>query len=312
MNISLVLNQMIILVIMMIVGFIAHKIGILNPTSNKSISKLIINITCPALIFHSIFTGGRISDKSILGTVFISAFVFYIFMFVFAKAIVNVLRVKKHLKRSYEFMMAFGNISFMGIPVLRAVFPEQQSTAILFQAIFVIFYHLFIFTYGIWLIGKEGGKKVKFSAKSFLNAGTLSAIAAVILYFFDFTPPTIIVNSLDMIGSVTTPLSMILIGSSLASYSAFKILKTPSLYLFSFIKLLVIPMIVWGVTKFIIDDALLHGVITIMASVPVGSMTIMLSTEYGGNNEYISQGLFMSTVLSVVTIPLIAYVIFNF
>lgn len=312
MNISLVLNQMIILVVLMIVGFIAHKIGILNPTSNKSISKLIINITCPALIFHSIFTGGRISDKSILGTVFISAFVFYIFMFAFARIVVNILRVKKHLKRSYECMMAFGNISFMGIPVLRAVFPDQQSTAILFQAIFVIFYHLFIFTYGIWLLGKDSGKKVKFSAKSFLNAGTISAIAAVILYFFDFTPPTIVVNCLDMLGSVTTPLSMILIGSSLASYSALKILKTPSLYLFSFIKLLVIPMIVWLVTKFFIEDALLHGVITIMASVPVGSMTIMLSTEYGGNGEYISQGLFMTTVLSVVTIPLVSYVIFNF
>ncbi|MBR5773979.1 MAG: AEC family transporter [Clostridia bacterium] len=312
MNISLVLNQMIILVALMIVGFIAHKIGILNPTSNKSLSKLIINITCPALIFHSIFTGGRIGNKSILVTVFIAAFAFYIFMFAFSKAVVNVLRVKKHLKRSYECMMAFGNISFMGIPVLRAVFPDHQSVAILFQAIFVIFYHLFIFTYGIWLLGKDSGKRVKFSAKSFLNAGTLSAIAAVILYFFDFTPPAIVTNALDMLGSVTTPLSMILIGSSLASYSALKILKTPSLYLFSFIKLLVIPMIVWGVTRFFIDDALLHGVITIMASVPVGSMTIMLSTEYGGNNEYISQGLFMTTVLSVFTIPLISYVIFNF
>lgn len=312
MNISLVLNQMIILVALMVVGFVAHKIGILNPTSNKSISKLIINITCPALIFHSVFTGGRIGDKSILLTVFIAAFVFYIFMFVFAKAIVNAFRVKKHLKRSYECMMAFGNISFMGIPVLRAVFPDQQSTAILFQAVFVIFYHLFIFTYGIWLLGKDGGKKVRFSAKSFLNAGTLSAIAAIILYFFDFAPPGIVVNTLDMLGSVTTPLSMILIGSSLASYSALKILKTPSLYLFSIIKLLVIPMIVWGVTKLVIDDALLQGVITIMASVPVGSMTIMLSSEYGGNSEYISQGLFMTTVLSVFTIPLISYVIFNF
>lgn len=312
MDISLVLNQMIILVALMIVGFISHKIGILNPTSNKSLSKLIINITCPALIFHSIFTGGRIDDKSILLTVFIAAFVFYIFMFVFAKAVVNALRVRKNLKRSYECMMAFGNISFMGIPVLRAVFPDQQSTAILFQAVFVIFYHLFIFTYGIWLLGKDGGKRVKFSAKSFLNAGTLSAIAAIILYFFDFAPPAIVVNSLDMLGSVTTPLSMILIGSSLASYSALKILKTPSLYLFSIIKLLVIPMIVWGITKLVIDDALLHGVITIMASVPVGSMTIMLSSEYGGNSEYISQGLFMTTVLSVFTIPLISYVIFNF
>ena len=312
MDISLVLNQMIILVALMIVGFIAHKVGILNSASNKSISKLIINITCPALIFHSIFTGGRISDKSILGTVFIAAFIFYIFMFTFAKIVVNLLRVKKNLKRSYECMMAFGNISFMGIPVLRAVFPNQQSTAILFQAIFVIFYHLFIFTYGIWLLGKDSGKRVKFSVKSFLNAGTLSAIAAVILYFFDFTPPAIVVNCLDMLGSVTTPLSMILIGSSLASYSALKILKTPSLYLFSFIKLLVIPIIVWLVTKFFISDALLQGVITIIASVPVGSMTIMLATEYGGNEEYISQGLFMTTVLSVVTIPIISYVIFNF
>lgn len=312
MNLSLVLNQMIILVIMMIVGFIAHKIGILNPTSNKSISKLIINITCPALIFHSVFTGGRISDKSILITVFISAFVFYIFMFVFAKIVVTVLRIKKPLKRSYECMMAFGNISFMGIPVLRAVFPEQQSTAILFQAIFVIFYHLFIFTYGIWLLGKDGGKRVRFSAKSFLNAGTLSAIVAVVLYFFDFTPPTLVVNSLDMIGGVTTPLAMILIGSSLASYPALKIIRTWRLYLFSFIKLLVIPLIVWGVTKFVIDDALLHGVITIMAAMPVGSMTIMLATEYGGNEEFISQGLFMSTVLSVITIPIVSYILFNF
>ena len=312
MNLSLVLNQMIILVIMMVIGFIAHKIGILNPTSNKSISKLIINITCPALIFHSVFTGGRINDKSILIIVFVSAFAFYIFMFVFAKVVVNVLKIKKPLKRSYECMMAFGNISFMGIPVLRAVFPEQQSTAILFQAIFLIFYHLFIFTYGIWLLGSENGKKVKFSAKSFLNVGTLSAIAAVALYFFDFTPPVLVVNSLDMIGGVTTPLAMILIGSSLASYPALKIIKTFRLYVFSFIKLLVIPLIVWGVTKFIIDDALLHGVITIMAAMPVGSMTIMLATEYGGNEEFISQGLFMSTVLSVITIPFISYILFNF
>lgn len=312
MNLSLVLNQMIILLILMIIGFVAHKVGILNPTSNKAISKLIINITCPALIFHSIFTGGRISNKNILITVFIVAFAFFIFMFVFSKIIVNVFRVKSYLKRSYECIMAFGNISFMGIPVLRAVFPEQQSTAILFQAIFLIFYHLFIFTYGIWLLGSENGKKVKVSLKSFFNMGTISAIVAVILYFFDFTPPTLVVNSLDMLGGVTTPLAMILIGSNLASYSALKILKTPRLYLFSFIKLIVIPLIVWGITKFVIDDALLRGVVVIMASMPVGSLTIMLSNEYGGNAEFISQGLFLSTVLSVLTIPFISYILFNF
>ena len=230
---------------------------------------------------HSIFTGGRISNKYVLITVFIAAFAFFIFMFIFSKIIVRVLRVKKDLRRSYECIMAFGNISFMGIPVLRAVFPDQQGIAILFQAIFLIFYHLFIFTYGIWLLGSEGGKKVKFSLKSFFNMGTISAIVAVILYFFDFTPPVLVTNSLDMLGGVTTPLAMILIGSNLAS-------------------------------KFVIDDTLLRGVIVIMASMPVGSLTIMLSNEYGGNGEFVSQGLFLSTVLSVLTIPFISYVLFNF
>ena len=312
-DLTLVLNQMIILLILIAIGFIAKKLKVITENGDSSISKLVINVTHPALILNSVFSGRAIENKAVLLTVFIAAAAYYLFSFVFAKAVVSIFRVKEKYSGAFQCMLSFGNISFMGIPVLRAVFPENQDTAILYQSIFVIFFNLFIFTYGIYLIGKsEKTSKTKFSPKSFLNAGTVSSVLAVILYFFDIRPPEIITSALKSIGDVTTPLAMILIGSSLASFSMLGFLKHIRNYALTALKLLVMPAIVWIVSKYIIDDFLIRGVLTIVSAMPVATLTIMLSNQYGKEKEFVPQGVFMTTVFSVLTIPLTVFVLFNF
>ena len=314
MDMTLVLQQMLILLIMIVIGYIAKKVKIITSEGESTISKLTVNIALPALILHSVFTGPEVEDKSVLSVVFISALAFYLFSFVFSKIVVLIFRVDKSKRGSYECMLGFGNISFMGIPVLRAVFPAQQETAVLYQSIFVIFFHLFIFTYGIYLLARDGksGKKLNFSAKNFLNMATITSIIAVVLYIFNVRPPEIINSALGSLGGITTPLAMILIGSSLASYPLLNMFKHLRNYGLTLLKLVVIPGIVWIVSKYLIDDFLVRGVLTIISAMPVATLTIMLSNQYGGDKEFIPQGVFMTTVCSVVTIPLATYVLFNF
>ncbi|NRY63238.1 hypothetical protein DZE40_004333 [Clostridium beijerinckii] len=305
MDIILVFKQMIILFILMITGYIAKKRNIMNEESDKLFSKLIVNITCPALIIYSVASGERLEDKSMLIYIFVVAIIYYVSIPIISKILMKILKIKKSVQGLYESMLIYSNLGFMGIPVVSSIFGNR---AILYISIIMSVCNISLFTYGIFLLTKNNGNTGKQTTdiKKFFNAGTISAIIAIGLYIMNISLPEIILEPLKLAGNLTTPLAMLVIGSTLVKFSFKEIIKEKWISIFAIIRLFVLAIIIWYIGHIFINDKLLLGVLVIISGMPVASNIVMMCSEYGGNQEFITKGVFISTLFSVVTIPIIA------
>lgn len=161
------------------------------------------------------------------------------------------------------------------------------------------------------MIQKQGDDKRKFNIKDVLNTGVIAAIIALIIFLFGINVPGVVQEVLSMIGEITIPLSMILIGSSLALIPLKYVFSDIKIYLISFIKLIVMPAITYFIARLFTSDNFLIAQLTIATALPAGSMIVMLTTQYKGNVKTASVGVFITTVLSVITIPLMVYLLLN-
>ena len=199
-------------------------------------------------------------------------------------------------------MLIYSNLGFMGIPVANAVLGKE---AILYISIFMAIFNISIFSYGILLLGGTGGDKLQF--RKMINPGTVSAVAAVLLYLGSVSVPTILLDPITAVGNTTTPLAMMVIGASLANGKVRDLFTEKSMILFTILRLLILPLLAWGVCQILgVQDRLLAGALILISGMPVASNTVMLCTELNRDGDYIAKGLLISTLASVVTIPLIS------
>lgn len=300
MSIVPVVKQMITLSLLMLTGFFANRFGILGRDAQKWMSKLIINITCPALILSSVTTSQRLENNRMVLIIFGAAIAYYLILPFLAKGCV--LAGPRNRRSEYTCMLIYSNLGFMGIPVANAVLGKE---AILYISIFMAIFNISIFSYGIILLGGTGGGKLQF--KKMINPGTVSAVAAVLLYLGSISIPTLLLEPITAMGNTTTPLAMMVIGASLANGKVRDLFTEKSMILFTVLRLLGLPLLAWGVCQILgVQDRLLAGALILISGMPVASNTVMLCTELNRDGDYIAKGLLISTLASVVTIPLIS------
>lgn len=296
-----VFRQMTVLLLMMVAGYAANLCGILTKDAQKWISKLIVNIASPALIINSVTTGGQLSSSKALAVVLLAALVYYIVMIPAAKIFSRLCRVEAEHRPDYEAMLMFSNLGFMGIPVVGAVLGQES---VLYLSIFMAMFNIFIFSYGMLLLQK--GKNGKIQLLRMVNAGTVSSLSAVILYLLHISIPPLLLQPIASIGNTTTPLAMMVVGASLANFPIRELFTEKSLYLFTLLRLLVLPVLTLVICRPLLSDPLLVGVTTMASAMPVANTSAMIVTESGGDASYIAKGTCISTLLSVLTIPVVA------
>ena len=296
-----VFKQMMILFFMMLTGFIANKTGVMGPESEQRLSKLVVNITCPALILSSVTSCDRLESSAMLTVIFLTAIGYYLLLPPLSKVLVRFLPIEPARRKEYEAMLIYSNLGFMGIPVVSSVLGDQ---AILYLSIFMAVFNLSVFSYGSLLLQNSGSKAPSFA--KMVNPGTVSALSAIILYLCGLTLPPIIKESVSSIGSVTTPLAMLIIGSSLANQPFREMLAEKGLLPFALVRLGILPLISLVVGRFLISDNMLLCVLVISSAMPVASNIVMLRKEAGEDDSCLTRGVFLTTLLSVVTIPLIS------
>ena len=300
MSIVPVVKQMITLSLLMLTGFFANRFGILGRDAQKWMSKLIINITCPALILSSVTTSQRLENNRMVLIIFGAAIAYYLILPFLAKGCA--LAGPRNRRSEYACMLIYSNLGFMGIPVANAVLGKE---AILYISTFMAIFNISIFSYGIILLGGTGGGKLQF--KKMINPGTVSAVAAVLLYLGSISIPTLLLEPITAMGNTTTPLAMMVIGASLANGKVRDLFTEKSMILFTVLRLLGLPLVAWVVCQILgVQDRLLAGALILISGMPVASNTVMLCTELNRDGDYIAKGLLISTLASVVTIPLIS------
>lgn len=306
----LLLQQMGILFLIMLVGFICQKIGVMNETGNKMISALVVQVANPALILAAgINKTDTIEGKNLLFAVLLAIGV-YTLAIISAIIVPKLLKISKRQLGTYKAMMVFSNIGFMGFPVISAVYGDQ---ALLYASVFLIPFNILIYTWGIKIMTENNPKEENADKKipwgKIFNVGVISCIVTIILYVTKLPVPKMIETTVNYFSGLTAPLSMMVIGASMVKMKFRDLFLNKKMLVFMFIKMLVIPVIGVLLIKPLGLTRELVGVCLIMLATPVGSMNAMLSQQYGGDYELASQGVALSTVLSVATMPLLSIIL---
>lgn len=304
MDIMVVINQMIQLFIVIALGYFLNRIGIFDQTLNKKLTTLLLSVTTPAMILNSVLSNQNSASLNEVAMVFIVAIAVFTILPIVSFVLVKIMRIPVKQQGLYMFMTVFSNIGFMGFPVMQAIFGNE---AVFYTAIFNMGFNLLVFSLGIVMMNYGNENKVELNIKNVLTPGVIASIIALIIYFTKITFPIVIVNTCSMIGNITTPIAMLLIGSTLANMPIKEVFNDIRIYPYTIVKQVLLPILAFPILQFFIQDTYLLGITFIMIAMPVANSAVLFATEYGGDIKLAAKTVFITTLLSVVTIPTLVY-----
>ena len=282
----------------MVMGFIITKCGYFSSKSRVDLTNFVIYAVLPCNIFSSFHKGLTPEILRQCVIVLIAAFALQIFYIVLNKVLY--LRFPPERRIVVQYATIVNNAGFMGLPVIESVYGD---TGLLFGAIVLIPIRIFMWTAGLSLFVKTDKKQ------SFKVVATHPCIWAVILGFpyalSSFELPVFLSGTIVMIGNCTMVLTMFIVGSILSEVNPKDILDKGCMY-YSFFRLIVIPAIIFGVLTLLRVDSFTSGVVTLSSAMPAATTTAMLADKYGKDSAFASKLIFISTILSMVTLPIIA------
>lgn len=205
-----------------------------------------------------------------------------------------------------------GNVGFFGLPIIRAMLPESPEAAC-YSAVYVLSMNMLVFTAGVFCL--TGDKKFMSVKNAFINPSSLAAVAAIPLYisgagrFLCESGLEIAVNAVDLVGKMTTPLCMIILGIRLAEVDFKSLSMRPFVYLTCACKLLVYPLFCYGAVYFLPLDAAFKASVLILSSVPCASIILNLAEMHKSETELAANSVLLSTLICFITIPLLALLI---
>ena len=298
-----VASQMLSLLIIMAVGYIMYKAKIIDDAATEHFSKMVLNISLPAQIISSFIENqGIVSNREILSLFGVSILSFMIY-FVLAVLFVLLFHVEESQRGMYIFMNMFANVGFMGYPLITTIYGDS---AMIYAVVFNVVFSVVMYSFGIFLIGMGKGE-FHFQPKLLLNTTFVSSILSILLFFARIQLPEVVMTSLDYMGNLTTPVAMLILGAAIAAMPIRELFDEWRVYIFTAFRLLVIPLAMMGFFKLCpAGFDRMAGVIVVLSAMPVATNCTMLAIEYGGDTHLAAKGIFFSTILSVVTIPMIA------
>jgi len=293
------IQLMIILIIA--VGYGITKAGMFSDKARADLTNIVIYVVLPCNIFASF--GGDISPEILRqsGIILLVSFGLQGTYIILNKILYR--RFSPQRQAVLKYATISNNAGFLGLPVIEAVFGP---TGLLFGSIMLIPMRIFMWTSGLSLFTRTNTKeKVK-------TIATHPCIWAVILgfgyIFAPFTLPEFLGNTIAAIGRTTTVLAMLVVGSVLSGFEVKTALDKDCFY-YSFLRLIAIPAVMFGALRLLGVDPLVTGVAVLSAAMPAAVVTAMLAEKYGQDSEFASKTIFVSTLLSIVTLPVIAAVL---
>lgn len=295
------LRQMIVLLLLMMTGLVAAKVRLLEQKSIKAISGLVVNVANPAMILASAAGAAKSIDREQLATAIPAAVASFVFLILASLVVPRMFRIPDKDRGIYKAMTAFNNMGFMGLPIIQSLYGEA---ALLYASVFLLFYNVLIYTYGVYVLGGQQ-ENSKETLRKIINPGVGAAVLAIVCVLAGISVPGTIVEVFDDLGALTAPLSMMCIGASMLGTRPSELFLSRRILLFCGVKLLFFPIILLTVSSAVIQDTLLLGVIMVTTGTPIGSMNSMLAEEYSQNVEEVNRCVAVSTVFSVFTIPIL-------
>lgn len=294
------LEVMVILFIIVILGYVLCKLGYMTEQSDQKLSQIVIDITAPALILSSVM-GDEQPDRTLILPLLGVGFLTYFLLLIFGFYVPRLITRNHDDQGMIGFALMFANVGFIGYPIVASIFGPK---AIFYAALLNMPNTFFIFTAGVMLIkGEYSLRNLNF--KVLFSPGMIAAFIAALFVAFKIQTPDIISRPVTMVGNITVPMALMIIGSAMARLPLREILGGPMIYIVSILRLAVVPLTVYSIFRLCGVSDIINDINTIVIAMPVASFGTMFCMKYGRNPSLITKVTFVTTVCSIITIPLL-------
>lgn len=299
-----IFTQMVVLFLIIGTGYGCKKAKITTAEFDKGLSNLVLSATLPAMIVGSVLNSTELPSQARIVSAFLYSCVAYALMICVAFVLTALMRTPKGKRGVLRFMMVFGNVGFLGFPVISAIWG---SDALIYAAIFNLPFNFLCFTVGAWFIASdaEGAAMEKVTWRTFLTPTMLSCCAAIALALAGIHNVPVLGSALDTLGSMTTPAALLVVGSQLANLSLRELVGDMRLWVSCAARLVAMPLFNWAVLSLIVDDPLILGILVVTTAMPVANVGTMLCQKYDADTPTVLRGTFWTTLFSLATIPVL-------
>lgn len=298
----ILLERMSVLFIMVVIGIVSYRKGILDDQACGKITTLIVNILNPMIIISGVLGANIEEDTQITGNLFL-VILMYILLIVLSYLYVRLRRFEKKQSRFYQLMMIFSNVGFIGIPLVKGIYGEKY---IIYLVFYILVFNILAYTLGIYLASKSSDKEADYSWKNIFNMGFLACLISLAIFIFQIPVAEPIKDACKYMGDASIPLSMFIIGASVAKMSFRELFLNRQRYEFMIVKMLIIPFICVLIARQLPVAKEILGIFMLCVSMPCASIAGMLAQEYGGRGTEGNHLIAFTTVFSLVTVPVIS------
>lgn len=294
------LEVMVMLFTMVILGYTACKLGYMGDKFDKKLSSIVVDITCPLLVLSSVM-GDEMPDRSLILPLVGVGFLTYIILLVFGFWVPRFISKNHDDQGMIGFALMFANVGFIGYPIVASIFGPK---AVFYAALLNVPNTFFIFTAGVMLVKGEYSIR-QFNPKVLLSPALIGAFIAALLVAFGVHTPEMIARPITMVGNITVPAALMIIGSSMARLPLREIIGSGKVYATSFLRLVIVPLSVYFLFRLCGVNTLINNINTVVIAMPVASFGTMFCMKYGRNPSLMTEATFITTLFSIITIPLI-------
>lgn len=273
--------------------------ALLSAQGVRELSSLAVNITCPLLVLASVCRMQSSSYEEVLMLLGVGTAIYLLLPFV-AGFLSSVMHVEAQQQGAYRFMFIFSNTSLLGFPLVQAIFGDE---AVFYTAVLHMPFDVLVYSYGMYLMGK-GEKKLAW--KNLWNPGLVLTVLALLVYICQWQVPALVADTSYLLGNITTPVSMLVIGASLAEIQLRSIFTEVRLYIMMAVRLLGIPALVYACLTVGTNLSYeLIAIATITFGMPVGSMLVMLAQEFQNQTALAVKAVSLTTLGAIISVPLL-------
>ena len=297
-----VLTNLIPMGIIMAIGVIARKLRLINDEISSGMTKVLINITLPSMLimgmqreFSTELLGG--------GLMVMTLFALQILLSCgLGLLVAKLLKLPKDRRGAFGASLAFGNVGFMGIPMIVAIFGDES---LFYVAMVQLPFTLLLFSLGTGIMAQKGAVKSKFRP----TTPFVAVLLGFVLFVAQLEIPDTIATTLNHLGGMTTPLSMLIIGAMIAKQKPKQLVGDKTVLVLAMLKLVALPVITWLALVMFLQDTLALGVLVILGALPTAVMVVICAKENAEASEYASKAVFVTTVLCLAALPLVSLIL---
>jgi len=288
------------------VGFFAVRLGVLPEEASRPISALLLKITVPATVFCSLLRPFDPAFLTLGVQIILAGAVIFPLYALLSLGLSRLLRVPEGRRGMWCCCATFCNNGFMGFPVALALLGEEGLTLTVLLA---IPFNLLLYTVGVELVcldrPRDGSAPSVSWKKVLLSPVNLAMAAGLAVYFTQVRLPQAVTGPLGYLSDATTPLSMIVSGMNLSQGRLGDAVRDRDAFTSSAARLLLFPLTAWALLRLSGAAALVVSAALLNLSMPAPAMTTLLGEEYGGCTQLAARTVFLSSLLCIVTIPVV-------